>query len=114
MADSTTSVTNVTKQINGFTDGFSKFVSEQNIIGLAIGIILAQSSLELSKSIGTHFIKPVVRVMTNKDKSLQIDMEEIFSDVLVLGLTLMIIYVLITLLGIKPSSTGINYPLHLN
>lgn len=101
--DSTTSIDSVTDQFSNFTTGFTKFVKEQNIIGLALGIILAQVSIDLSKNLGNNVIKPVVRFLSGKDSSLSVDFEGLLTDLIVLGVTLIIIYTMINLLGIKPT-----------
>lgn len=109
--DSSTSMTAVTAKISGFTDGFSKFVHDQNIIGLALGIILAQSSIEISKKLGANFVKPIVRFLSGKDDILNINTEEILTDIMILGLTLVIIYFMMTMLGVTPTNEGLALPL---
>ena len=101
--DSTTSIDNVSDQLTNFTSGFTKFLKEQNIIGLALGIILAQVSIELSKNLGNDVIKPVVRFLSGKESKLSVDFEGLLTDLIVLGVTVLIIYTMINILGVKPT-----------
>jgi len=86
------------------TDDFSQFVKDNNIVGLALGIIMAQSSIELAKNLTEDIVKPIVKYAINKDQDLVLSPEDIIGDLIMLLLTVVIIYMVARSFGVKTST----------
>ena len=100
---SKTSSTSATSPISEFT----KFVQDQDIFGLALGIIIVQTSIELSKNLANDIVKPVVKFMISKDAKLELDVDDVISDMVVFVITLVVVYMFSSSFNIKPSKNGL-------
>jgi large-conductance mechanosensitive channel len=96
------------------TDDFSQFVKDNNIVGLALGIIMAQSSIELAKNLTEDIVKPIVKYAINKDQDLVLSPEDIIGDLIMLLLTVVIIYMVARSFGVKTSTKNLSVYMNAN
>ena len=96
------------------TDDFSKFVKDNNIVGLALGIIMAQSSIELAKNLTEDIVKPIVKYAINKDQDLVLSPEDIIGDLIMLLLTIIIIYMVAKSFGVKTPTKNLSVYMNAN
>jgi len=93
---------------------FSKFVTENNVVGLALGIIMAQSSIEFAKNLTNDIVKPIVRYTLHHDEDLIINKEDVISDLIMLIFTITIIYIFSRSFGINTSSNNLSVFMNAN
>ena len=86
---------------------FTKFVQDQDIFGLALGIIIVQTSIELSKNLANDIVKPVVKFAVSKDAKLDLDVDDVVSDMIVFVVTLVVVYLFSKSFNISPSRKGL-------
>ena len=79
---------------------FTDFLKEYNVFGLAFSIIIAQTSIELSKNLTNDLIKPVVRSVINRTP-LEVKVDEIISDFIMIVITLVVLFVLMKLFDVE-------------